>query len=57
VICDDYGLDLDRFNRSPYDSPKPAVDKYIEEMGEQCEVLWQELQVGLRMTKTQTKLS
>jgi predicted O-methyltransferase YrrM len=31
MIVDDYGLNLNIFGRTPYDSPKPAFDRFVTE--------------------------
>jgi len=48
MVFDDYSLSLDRHGRTVLDTPKAGVDQFIEEHGDEVEVLWKERQVGIR---------
>ena len=51
IICDDYGLDVTRFNRTVLDTPKPGVDLFVKEQHGHVEELFSELQYGFRWWK------
>ena len=39
MIFDDYYLSADKNKRTPFDVPKPAIDKFLEDYATECELI------------------